>query len=211
MYVLNMTKLPIEMRPVSTCCPPTQSTTRNVSADQRLQQRIEQSLNAHQLDVLRDVLLGSVPRTAAVRPPPARRRGSCARPRDSPARGWRCRRTSPGSARSGRESCGRRTITAKLTAGAGRTASSARRQSARDHDGDRQHERQAGLGPVHDARTEHHAHGVQVVGGARHDVAGARARRRNRARGDTRWRKRSLRRSYSISREMPMMITRIQY
>ena len=46
----------------------------------------------------------------------------------------------------------------------------------RDHDNDGQQKRQAGLGPVHDARAEHHAHGVQIVGGARHNVSGAHAR-----------------------------------
>ena len=32
-----------------------------------------------------------------------------------------------------------------------------------------------GVGRIHDARTQQHAHRVQVVGGSRHDVAGARA------------------------------------
>ena len=43
----------------------------------------------------------------------------------------------------------------------------------RQHDGDGEHRGEHGLGPVHDARAQHHAHGVQIVGGARHDVAGA--------------------------------------
>src|SRR5262249_12705964 len=43
----------------------------------------------------------------------------------------------------------------------------------RPHHHDGQDEGEAGLGPIHDAGTEHHADGVEVVGGAGHDVAGA--------------------------------------
>jgi hypothetical protein len=44
-----------------------------------------------------------------------------------------------------------------------------------DHDDDGQQESKAGFGPIHNARAEHHADSVQVVGRARHDVAGAHA------------------------------------
>ena len=43
----------------------------------------------------------------------------------------------------------------------------------RHHHDQRQNQRQAGFEQVHQARAEHHAHGIQVVRGARHDVAGA--------------------------------------
>ena len=64
-------------------------------------------------------------------------------------------------------------ITAMLTSGAGSSGEQGQRQSTREHDGDGQDEGQAGFEPVHDARAQHHADGVEVVGGARHDVAGA--------------------------------------
>ncbi len=44
-----------------------------------------------------------------------------------------------------------------------------------EHDGSHDDERETGLGSVHEPRPEHHAHRVQIVGGARHDVAGAHA------------------------------------
>ena len=42
----------------------------------------------------------------------------------------------------------------------------------RDHQRQRRDERQHRVRRVHDRRADHHAHGVQVVGGARHQVAG---------------------------------------
>ena len=63
---------------------------------------------------------------------------------------------------------------------------------------------------VHDRRPDHHADRVQVVGGARHQVAGAR-RRGSRPSGSVcRCAKKSLRRSYSMCRETPTMIRRIR-
>jgi hypothetical protein len=41
-----------------------------------------------------------------------------------------------------------------------------------DHDADQEERGEEGLGKVHDARPQHHAHGVEIVGGARHDVPG---------------------------------------
>ncbi len=43
----------------------------------------------------------------------------------------------------------------------------------RPHDSDQEEGGEERLGEVHDARAQHHADGVQIVGGARHDVAGA--------------------------------------
>ncbi len=41
------------------------------------------------------------------------------------------------------------------------------------HHADQKERGEEGLGEVHDAGAEHHADGVEIVGGARHDVAGA--------------------------------------
>ncbi len=41
------------------------------------------------------------------------------------------------------------------------------------HDGNQKESGEECLGEVHDAGAEHHANRVQIVGGARHDVAGA--------------------------------------
>ena len=41
------------------------------------------------------------------------------------------------------------------------------------HEEEREDGKEDGVGAVHEARAEQHAHGVQVVGHARHDVAGA--------------------------------------
>ncbi len=46
-----------------------------------------------------------------------------------------------------------------------------RRQAEHQHDG--QHHGHNGRGAVHDSGTENHAHGIEVVGGARHQFAGA--------------------------------------
>ncbi len=43
----------------------------------------------------------------------------------------------------------------------------------RQHQDDRHDERENGAGRIHDRRPDHHAHRVEVVGGARHQVAGA--------------------------------------
>ena len=42
-----------------------------------------------------------------------------------------------------------------------------------DHERERTRRIDDGVGRVHDRRAQQHSHGVQVVGGARHDVAGA--------------------------------------
>ena len=207
-----MTKPPMEMRPVSTCSPPTHSTTRNVRPMSASQQRVEDALNAHQPEVLRRCTawfssskraqFGAFLREGAhhaharevLLHPAAEMSENIAWMRFEARRGWRARRRSPpGSPAAPAES-----------------ASSASRQSTETMMAIGKRERQPGFEPVHDARPQHHAHGVQVVGGARHDVAGARAAVVIRRESGARWRNRSLRRSYSMSREMPMRITRIQ-
>ena len=62
---------------------------------------------------------------------------------------------------------------------------------------------------VHDAGPQNHAHGVQVVGGARHQVARAISRVELRIQLQQAA-SRSFRRSYSISREMPIRIHLVQ-
>ena len=63
--------------------------------------------------------------------------------------------------------------TTMLTTGSGRNAHSVSLGLMRQHEDQRAGGEHHGVGRVHDRRAEQHADGVQVVGGARHDVAGA--------------------------------------
>ena len=106
---------------------------------------------------------------------PARRRESAGRRRSSPARG---REMSENMAwmRSKRSWMRRpKYCTMMLAIGSGRKAHSVSLGLIVQHEDQRADGEDHGVGRVHDAGPEQHANGVQVVGGARHDVAGARA------------------------------------
>ena len=62
-----------------------------------------------------------------------------------------------------------------LITGSGRKAHMVSFGTDAEHEDQRARGEHHGVGRVHDARADQHAHGVQVVGGARHDVAGTRA------------------------------------
>ena len=49
----------------------------------------------------------------------------------------------------------------------------AKRWGQAEHQNHRQHHRDDRLRGVHDSRAQNHAHRVQVIGGARHELAGA--------------------------------------
>ena len=63
--------------------------------------------------------------------------------------------------------------TTMLATGSGRKAHKVSLGLIRDHEDERAGGEDERVGRIHDGRAEQHAHGVQVVGGARHDVAGA--------------------------------------
>ena len=79
----------------------------------------------------------------------------------------------------------------------------------RDHEGQRARGVNEGISRIHDGRAKQHADRVEVVGGARHDVAGAMALV-VRVGEDSRCANKSLRRSNSMSREMPITIQRVR-
>ena len=62
-----------------------------------------------------------------------------------------------------------------LKMGSGAKANSVSHGLMRQHEDQRARGEHDGVGGVHDRRADQHANGVQIVGGARHDVAGARA------------------------------------
>ena len=82
------------------------------------------------------------------------------------------------------------------------------RASIDDHHRQRDRERQHRVGRVHDRRADHHPHGAEVVGRARHQVAGAMRLEIRRAAASRRCAKKSLRMLYSMSRDAPMRIRR---